>query len=69
MTLYDLRCLFVDESQEVKIYDISSDNADLIYEGEFIDLPFEYEDLEVSSIDNVYKDMGFVGINVDLTDE
>ena len=69
MTLYEFRELFIDESQEVKIYDISSDDVDLIYEGYFDEMPDVFEDLEISSLDNVYNDMGYVGINVDFSDD
>ena len=69
MTLYEFRELFIDESQEVKIYDISSDDVDLIYEGYFDEMPDEFEDLEISSLDNVYNDMGYVGINVIFSDD
>ena len=69
MTLYEFRELFIDESQEVKIYDISSDDVDLIYEGYFDEMPDEFEDLEISSLDNVYNDMRYVGINVDFSDD
>jgi hypothetical protein len=69
MTLYEFRELFIDESQEVKIYDISSDDVDLIYEGYFDEMPDVFEDLEISSLDNVYNNMGYVGINVDFSDD
>jgi hypothetical protein len=69
MTLYEFRCLFLDDSQEVKIYNINGDDIPVIFEGEFCDLPEEYEDIEISSIDNVYGDCNFIGINVELEEE
>ena len=69
MTLYEFRYLMVDDSQEVKVYDISGNSCEAIFSGMFCDLPDEYEDLEISSIDPVYKDMGFISINVELEEE
>ena len=69
MTLYEFRCLMVDDSQQIVVYDISGDDCEPIYRGEFRELPDEYEDVEISSIDPVYKDMGFISINVELEEE
>lgn len=64
MRLYELRELFIDESQLVRVYD-ATDDVELIYEGNFDMLPEELEDEEVSSLDNVYKDNdGYFGINI-----
>lgn len=69
MTLYEFRCLFFDDSQQVKIYNLNGENIPTIFEGEFCDLPVEYEDLEISSIDNVFGGIDFIGINVELNKE
>ena len=69
MTLYDFRYLFVDNSQLVRIYDITSDKK--VFEGEFENLPTELEDYEVMSIDTIYKiDFdGYITINIEMEDE
>lgn len=68
MDLYTLRGLFADDSQLVRIFDLNND-AKMIYEGEFSDLPMSLENYEVSSIDNIYPDNdGYVGINIELED-
>lgn len=68
MDLYTLRGLFADDSQLVRIFDLNND-AEMIYEGEFSDLPMSLENYEVSSIDNIYPDNdGYVGINIELED-
>lgn len=69
MTLYELRSLFIDDSQWVKVYNLNGENIPVIFEGEFCDLPEEYEDLEISSIDNVFGGIDFIGINVELDKE
>lgn len=63
-TLYDLRELFIDDNQLVRIYD---SNADQIYMGCFDELPDDMENCEITSIDNVYQiDFdGYIGINID----
>lgn len=69
MTLYDLREMFIDDSQMIRIYDIAKE--DNIYEGEFRDIPDEYEDYEISSIDSVYPTInfdGYITINIDTED-
>ena len=69
MTLYDFRYLFVDDSQLVRIYDITSEKN--VFEGEFENLPTELEDYEVMSIDTIYKiDFdGYITINIEMEDE
>lgn len=69
MTLYEFRCMFVDDSQQVKIYNLSYENLPVIFEGEFCDLPEEYEDIEISSIDSIYGGYDFIPINVELDEE
>lgn len=69
MTLYEFRYLFLDDSQQIKVYNLNGENIPTIFEGEFCDLPEEYEDLEISSIDNVFGGIDFIGINVELDKE
>ena len=66
MTLYDLRYLFVDGSQLVKIYDLTSEEN--VFEGEFDDMDSYLEDYEVMSIDTVWKfDFdGYITINIEM---
>ena len=69
MTLYDLRYLFTDESQLVRIYDITSEENG--YEGEFDNMDSYLEEYEVMSIDTVYKfDFnGYITINIEMEEE
>ena len=70
MTLEELRYLFVDEDQPVRLYDLNND-AKVVYQGPFSDIPEEFEGLEISSIDAVYKAVfdGYIGININLEEE
>ena len=69
MTLYDLKDLFTDDSQLIKVYDLTSE--EIVYEGELAELPYELEDYEVGSIDTVYKiDFdGYITFNIEITEE
>jgi hypothetical protein len=49
MTVYDLISLFIEDYQEVTIYDL--DIGDIIYIGTIRDMDYEYKLLEVMSID------------------
>lgn len=64
MTVYELRELFIDDAQLVRLYNL--DSEEYIFEGNFYDLPTEYEDYEVLSIDNLYKENfdGYIVINI-----
>lgn len=70
MDLYDFRNLMVDDSQPVRIYNLAN-NAEVIFEGDFCDLPRRWEDCEICSIDNLFKNDfdGYIGINIELEDE
>ena len=70
MDLYDFRNLIVDDSQPVRIYNLAND-AEVVFEGDFCDLPSELECCEICSIDNLYKSDfdGYIGINIELEDE
>ena len=64
MTVYDIMDLFIDDSQYMELYDTETDNV--VYSGEYCDIPEEYTDREVCSIDNVYKDNnGIVTLNIE----
>ena len=64
MTVYDIMDLFIDDSQYIELYDTETD--DVVYSGEYCDMPEEYIDREVCSIDNVYKDNnGIVTLNIE----
>ncbi len=64
MTVYDIMDLFIDDSQYIELYDIETDNV--VYSGEFCDMPEEFEDREVCSIDNIYKgNEGVVTLNIE----
>lgn len=73
MSIYDLIELFVDDSQSIYVYDLNTDNE--LFKGDASDIPADLEDMTICSIDNVYpmdKDnpyAGFIGINVDSSDE
>lgn len=65
MSIYELRELFTDDSQLIRIYDIGANEN--IYEGEICDVPEYLEDAEICSIDTVYKiDFdGYITINIE----
>ncbi len=66
MTLYDLRYLFTDDSQLVRIYDTTSEEN--VFEGEFADMDSYLEDYEVMSIDTIFKADydGYITINIEM---
>lgn len=66
MTIYELAKLMLDAScQHVKIFDFAHDDVTEVFDGMFDEVPEEYEDMEISSIDNVYGDVDYIGINID----
>lgn len=67
MTIYDLMSVF-DDSQEIRIYDLATDDCTILYEGEYRDCPEEYDYYEVSSVDNLEKDC-ILGINICTEDD
>ena len=65
MMVYELMDLFIDDAQSIELYD--TDKEEIIYSGEYVDLPEEMENYEVCSIDNVYKgNPGIVTLNVEV---
>lgn len=67
MDLQTLRDLFVDDTQDVRIYDLSGDVPNIIYEGAFGDMPEELDYQEIMSIDILDRiNDGFLGINIDM---
>ena len=65
MTIYELRGLFIDERQMCYIWALESEEE--IFRGQMSDIPEEIEDIEISSLDNIYPDnKGYIGINIDI---
>ena len=66
MTIYEFQNLIVDDrSQHVKIYDLADNDCTEVFDGTLDDVPEELEDMEICSIDNVYGDCDYIGINID----
>ena len=68
ITLGELLDLYVDANMELNIYDLNDKVSKIVYSGYRDDMPDEYEDMEVSSIDNPYKDSYILTINIDTTE-
>ena len=66
MTIRDLMELFVDD-QELKIYDLDKDKT--IFEGTYSDLDIEYEDMEITSIDNIGVTYGNTTVVININSE
>lgn len=67
MDLQSLRDLFVDDTQDVRIYDLSGDVPNIMHEGAFGDMPEELDYQEIMSIDILDRiNDGFLGINIDM---
>lgn len=65
MTIYEFRELFIDERQMCYIWALESEEE--IFRGQMSDVPEEIEDIEISSLDNIYPDnKGYIGINIDI---
>lgn len=70
MTLYDLQCIMVAaDDQLVRIYNLNDGDCETIYDGLLSDIPYSLEDVEISSIDNVYRGDNFIGINIEIEEE
>lgn len=65
MTVIELVELFGSGSQMIKIYDFNK--CEDVWEGQNWDLPDEYEDCEVVSLDPTWDDV--LTINIDTTEE
>lgn len=66
MSIYEFARLMLDAScQRVKIFDLADDDVTEVFDGTLDDVPEEYEDVEICSIDNVYGDVDYIGINID----
>ena len=68
ITLGELLDLYVDANMKLNIYDLNDEVDKIVYSGYRDDMPDEYEDMEVSSIDNPYKDSYILTINIDTTE-
>jgi len=70
MTLYDLQYIMVAaDDQFVRVYNLNGGDCETIYDGLLSDIPYSLEDIEISSIDNVYGDCNYIGINIDFDGE
>lgn len=64
MSVYEIMELFIDDSQVVELYDTETETV--IYAGEYCEMPDEFGDREVCSIDNIYKEnKGVITLNLD----
>lgn len=62
--IYDLINLFIDDSQDIRVYDLAQE-AKIVYEGEARNVLPEIEFEAISSIDNINPDSdGYIGINI-----
>lgn len=63
MSIYDLMNMFCDgDMQEINLFELYSGES--VYCGEYGDMPDEFQDVEVSSIDNL--DGNVLVINIEL---
>lgn len=67
LTVFDFKHLIVDASiQRVVLYDINSDDSKIIFDGILDEVPDEYDNVWIASIDNVFSGSEFIGLNVDV---
>ena len=65
-TISELLEIFIDGgSQSIKVFDISDDDVSTVWEGVGSDLPSWLENVLIQSVDNVYGDADYIGINID----
>ena len=69
ITVRDFLDLFVDDNMELRIYDLNDDVCDVVYSGYRDDMPDEYEDMMVSSVDNPNKFEYILTVNIDTSEE
>lgn len=63
MTVYDLVDLFCNDEQLINLYSIYKD--EVVWSGECADLPEEYEECMICSIDCVERGSDYLTINID----
>lgn len=72
MTVSDVMDLFADAGmQRVVLVDLKDGNAEEIFDGEYDDMSYEYQELEIMSIDNIWDTPdchGKIVINVDTSE-
>lgn len=69
ITVDNLMDLFVDkDSQTVEIF--NTETGQTVYEGDYQDIPMEYLDATVESIDNIFQgNSGKITLNVSIREE
>lgn len=69
ITVDNLMDLFVDkDSQTVEIF--NCETGQTVYEGDYQDIPMEYQDATVESIDNIFQgNSGKITLNVSIREE
>lgn len=72
MTVSDVMDLFADAGmQRVVLVDVKDGNAEEIFDGEYDDMSYEYQELEIMSIDNIWDTPdchGKIVFNVDTSE-
>lgn len=65
MTVQELMEMFVDaDSQHIQLFDV--DKEDVVFDGNYADIPDEYDNAEITSIDNIWNDCnGIFSINIE----
>lgn len=65
MVVQELMEMFVDaDSQHIQLFDV--DKEDVVFDGDYADIPDEYDNAEITSIDNVWNNCnGIFSINIE----
>lgn len=64
MTLYELQSIIADATDQRVHINNAANDFECIYQGYLSDIPWELEEEDVWSIDNVYGDIDYIDINV-----
>lgn len=62
ITVYGFRNLFIDDMQELEIFD--NESASVVWHGYAFEVPDDYDDLEIDSIDTIFDPTKVITINV-----
>ncbi|MBQ2636662.1 MAG: hypothetical protein IJG09_08215 [Methanobrevibacter sp.] len=62
ITVYGFRNLFIDDMQELAIFD--NESGQVVWTGYAYQMPDEYDDLEIDSIDTIFDPTKVITINV-----
>lgn len=67
MKINKLMALFIDRDlQHIQLYDVKKE--EVVFDGDYADIPEEYDYAKIISIDNLWSDSaGVFTINVDVT--